>query len=131
VLAPLALADFATPKSGRQLKRNAVRAIEIVARHLGNTPAVCRNCYIHPAIVEAYADGLIPRVLDEKRQRKRARQATLRPEEAAVLEVVEQSNSRNARSVVRKSVMGTRCHRTSRLATGARYADRVSRAGRG
>ena len=36
-----------------------------VAKRLGNTPAICRRCYIHPAIIEAFlaGDGL-PR--DEK-----------------------------------------------------------------
>jgi len=29
-------------------------AICAVARLLGNTPAVCRKCYVHPAILEAY-----------------------------------------------------------------------------
>ena len=34
-----------------------MRAIEPVAEQLGNTPAVCRKCYVHPAVVEAYLDG--------------------------------------------------------------------------
>jgi DNA topoisomerase-1 len=33
------------------------RAIELVARKLGNTKAVCRKCYIHPAVIEAFLDG--------------------------------------------------------------------------
>jgi DNA topoisomerase-1 len=38
-------------------KRNVVRAIEAVAARLGNTKAVCRKCYVHPAILECYLDG--------------------------------------------------------------------------
>jgi DNA topoisomerase I len=37
-----------------------VSAVKQVARWLGNTPAVCRSAYIHPAVLEAYADGGIP-----------------------------------------------------------------------
>jgi DNA topoisomerase I len=36
-----------------------VRAVEKVAKHLGNTPAICRRCYIHPAIFDGYFDGTL------------------------------------------------------------------------
>ena len=35
-----------------------MQAIESVAERLGNTKAVCRKCYIHPAILDAYMDGV-------------------------------------------------------------------------
>ncbi|MDB5802388.1 MAG: topoisomerase [Rhodocyclales bacterium] len=38
-------------------KKNIVSIVEIVASRLGNTPAVCRRCYIHPAILQAYQAG--------------------------------------------------------------------------
>jgi DNA topoisomerase I len=57
VLAAQALADADDFASAAQAKRNVVRAIESVAERLGNTTAVCRKCYIHPAIVDAYMDG--------------------------------------------------------------------------
>lgn len=38
-------------------KRNIVRIVEVVAGRLGNTRAVCRRCYIHPAVLEAYTEG--------------------------------------------------------------------------
>ena len=41
-----------------QFGKNGVsQAIERVARQLGNTKAVCRKCYIHPALVQAHLDG--------------------------------------------------------------------------
>jgi DNA topoisomerase-1 len=43
--------------SSRAVKRNITEAVKAVAARLGNTPAVCRRCYIHPAIVRAYTDG--------------------------------------------------------------------------
>jgi DNA topoisomerase-1 len=43
--------DFDTAAAG---KRNVTKAIERVAERLGNTKAVCRKCYIHPAVIDAY-----------------------------------------------------------------------------
>ncbi len=37
-----------------------VTAIAEVAAQLGNTPAVCRNCYVHPAVIDAFLDGALP-----------------------------------------------------------------------
>jgi DNA topoisomerase-1 len=39
------------------------RGIEQVARQLGNTRAVCRKCYIHPAVIEACTDGTLAQVM--------------------------------------------------------------------
>jgi len=39
------------------------RAIEQVARQLGNTKAVCRKCYIHPAVIDAYLDGRLAQTM--------------------------------------------------------------------
>ena len=38
-------------------KNQLSQAVARVARQLGNTPAVCRKCYIHPAVMDAYLDG--------------------------------------------------------------------------
>jgi DNA topoisomerase-1 len=43
-------------------KRRVNAVIKIVAARLGNTVAVCRKAYIHPAILAAYLDGSLPRV---------------------------------------------------------------------
>ena len=40
-----------------EARRNIVRAVESVAQRLGNTKAVSRKCYIHPAVLDSYADG--------------------------------------------------------------------------
>jgi DNA topoisomerase-1 len=44
-------------------KQGLTQAIERVARQLGNTKAVCRKCYIHPAIIEAYVDGSLAQAM--------------------------------------------------------------------
>ncbi|HEX5939437.1 MAG TPA: DNA topoisomerase IB [Dehalococcoidia bacterium] len=57
VLAAQALSAAAMPANQAQAKRNVVAAIEMVAERLGNTVAICRKCYVHPAIVESYMEG--------------------------------------------------------------------------
>jgi DNA topoisomerase-1 len=99
VLAALALQEFQAFDSKTQAKRNVLRAIESVARQLGNTPAICRKSYVHPAIIDSYLDGLVLSSL-----RKRAEQRLveslpgLRPEEAAVLALLQQRLKREAGS---------------------------------
>lgn len=63
VLAAQALRALEGTASGteRELRSNVVRAVEQVAQSLGNTPTVCRQCYVHPAIIEAYLDGAMAR----------------------------------------------------------------------
>ena len=62
--------------SQTQAKKNIVRAIEDVAERLGNTPTVCRKCYVHPAVLESYLDGSMvdaPEAQDEGRAGQIAR----------------------------------------------------------
>ena len=66
VLAALALAEVASFASQREARRNITRAVESVAARLGNTPAISRRCYVHPAVIEAYMDGV---TLDAYRRR--------------------------------------------------------------
>jgi DNA topoisomerase-1 len=54
VLGAIALNAQGEFETKKQAKANLKTAISVVARFLGNTPAVCRKCYVHPAIVEAY-----------------------------------------------------------------------------
>jgi DNA topoisomerase-1 len=37
-------------------------AVKRVAEHLGNTPAICRKCYVHPAVIDAFLDGSLGRI---------------------------------------------------------------------
>jgi DNA topoisomerase-1 len=56
LLAVHALTDHDIPKSPAKARAAVVAIVETVAEALGNTPAVCRKCYIHPAVLAAYAD---------------------------------------------------------------------------
>ena len=86
VLAARALQEFEAFDSKTQAKKNIVRAIEKVAKRLGNTKAVCRKCYVHPAVMDAYLDGSLRETLSQ-RVEKELQQGLrdLEPEEAAVL----------------------------------------------
>ena len=65
-LAAEALRGFRHLDSESKRKKAIVRAVEKVARHLGNTPAICRRCYIHPAIFDGYIDGTLLEALAAK-----------------------------------------------------------------
>jgi DNA topoisomerase-1 len=90
VLAARALAAIERFTSGRQAKRNIVRAVEQVAKRLGNTTAVCRKCYIHPAILDAYVDGATLETVTATAARLVKSGRGLNAEERAVVRIIEQ-----------------------------------------
>ena len=59
VLAAVELIGFKPFASDTEAKVNVRAAVEAVSKRLGNTPAICRKCYIHPEIVAAYLDGAL------------------------------------------------------------------------
>jgi DNA topoisomerase-1 len=59
VLALDALRKLGPAGSEREAEANIVRAVDQVAAHLANTRAVCRRFYVHPAILERYANGTL------------------------------------------------------------------------
>lgn len=86
VLAALALAEFEKFDSEAAAKKNVRAAIETVSAKLGNTPAVCRRCYVHPEVIDSYmTDALVLEVEQEVERELRDNVAGLRPEEALVL----------------------------------------------
>jgi DNA topoisomerase-1 len=84
VLMVEALLDMGPASSERQAKRKLVRGIEAVAARLGNTPAICRAYYVHPAVIDGYGDGSLLAFL-EKRPKKRRRRRGLSQLETDVL----------------------------------------------
>jgi DNA topoisomerase I len=98
VLAARALRDMAAVDSQAQVKRNVLRAVETVAKRLGNTKAVCRKCYIHPLVVNTYLDGTLAGTLKRKTGRElRSHPRHLSPEEAAVLTLLHRGLELDAR----------------------------------
>ena len=88
VLTAAALTEFAE-ENNKPTKKNLARAIETVAKQLGNTAAVCRKCYIHPAVVESYQNGLLVEVFRPgARKSPGASRRGLNPAELAVLRLL-------------------------------------------
>ncbi len=86
LLAAMALQEFKTFDSQAEAKRNMLQAIESVAKRLGNTPAICRKCYIHPEVINSYLDGTLAENLKQRAGgRLKGSLSKLSPQEAAVL----------------------------------------------
>ncbi|MBV9121482.1 MAG: DNA topoisomerase IB [Chloroflexi bacterium] len=96
VLAAQALREFEAFDSKAQAKKNVVRAIEAVAARLGNTKAICRKCYVHPAVIDAYLDGAMLEGLRHRAEDELTNHlGELPPEEAAVLAFLRRRLSQN------------------------------------
>ena len=96
VFAAIALSTAGEFETKKQAKANIKHAISAVAEVLGNTPAVCRQCYIHPAIVKAYLNGnsingFKPRTNEEFRKEHIDFAST----EAAVLKLLQAGSSKS------------------------------------
>jgi DNA topoisomerase I len=109
----LTLHELGLEERERARKRRIKEAIALAAERLGNTPAICRKCYVHPAILDAYVAGhVVPRVAGAA-----ARSGTrLSADERAVLAFLRQQLSAAKKSgargtltqLLRKSVRGAR-----------------------
>lgn len=108
VLAAEALRELAECETKKQAKKNVNAAIETVARRLGNTPAICRKCYVHPAVLEAYLEGAL-----DLPAACRAR-GTLSTEESALLGFLERrraAQKRNERATLAEKLAASLKHR--------------------
>jgi DNA topoisomerase-1 len=103
ILAAMAFQEFREFDSHAAAKRNITRAIESVAARLGNTPAICRKCYVHPDIVAGYLDGTLARALSRRADRLSSDLGHLRPEEAAVLALLQRRLAAEKRSIKSKT----------------------------
>ena len=92
MLAAVELRKMGAAASRREADRNIIRAIDAVSERLGNTRAVCRKYYIHPALVEAYLMGHTvpqPPALSKKAKRTQPG-AALRRDEVLVLQFLQE-----------------------------------------
>ena len=84
-LAAEALRQFELFDSDAKRKKAIVDAVKKVAHHLGNTPAICRRSYIHPAVLDGYMDGtLLQSLADAAGSYLEENIRGMKPEEAAV-----------------------------------------------
>jgi DNA topoisomerase-1 len=63
VMALTSLAQREVPASQRGGKMAVTEVMRSVSKMLGNTPAICRKCYVHPAVVAAYLSGALPELM--------------------------------------------------------------------
>jgi DNA topoisomerase I len=86
VLAAWALQELPPVRTKADAKKNVLRAVERVAGRLGNTVAICRKCYVHPVVFDAYLEGTLVETLQQRLDHEvRAGEDHLRREEMAVL----------------------------------------------
>ena len=124
VLAAKALQALEQIDSKAARQRNILRAVEAVAERLGNTRSVCRKCYIHPAVIEAYMDGTLLDTLGKAAGRELVRtMGKLPPAQAAVLGLLQQKLSTDARA----SAEGAAATSSSRRSTSTRRGARTRR----
>jgi len=97
VLAAQLLREFEAFTSNAEAKRNVLAAVEMVARRLGNTKAVCRKCYIHPAVFDAYMDGSMLETIAQRARKVSRAVDRLTAGEAAVLRLLMQRTTRSVR----------------------------------
>jgi DNA topoisomerase-1 len=102
-LAAQALREFEDFDTAAAAKRNVTKAIERVAKRLGNTKAVCRKCYIHPAVIDAYMDRSLIATLKARAETElRETISRLPAEEAAVLALLQQSMEQQMRGSAKR-----------------------------
>ena len=89
VLAAFALHELEPAQTSTQTRKNIVRAVEQVSERLGNTPSICRKCYVHPEVFNAYLDGSLIETL-QQRARNADVVAGLDQQEQAVLRFLQE-----------------------------------------
>jgi DNA topoisomerase I len=89
VLAARALREMKHFASNTEASRNVLAAVDAVAELLGNTRSVCRKCYIHPAVIDAYLDRSLVRMLSARASDHLARSGSLTRTETAVLALLQ------------------------------------------
>lgn len=110
VLAYRALVALEPADSATDARRNVVAAIRVTAGRLGNTPAVARKSYVHPAVLEAYMDGRVGGALVEAAEEQAEPPAEATPEEEdAVVDLLRQRLDADAsRATDRRRRTGSR-----------------------
>ena len=92
-------AQHGFPTSEKEQKRSVTAVMQRVAKQLGNTPAVTRESYVSPAVVEQYLEG---RTIDDFRPRHlrvvKAREAALSPEEQAMCNLLRSGRRRTRKA---------------------------------
>jgi DNA topoisomerase-1 len=117
VMAAMALRKFERFDSQAAARKNVCAAIERVASRLGNTPTICRKCYVHPEIFSSYAEGaLLLEIKERVKDELRDDLTQLKPEEAAVLSLLEGRLKRTLSDRLEESLAVTKAAKKARAA---------------
>ena len=115
VLAALALQEFEAVDTKAAQNKNIKQAIERVAARLGNTPTICRKCYVHPEVLNAYVEGkLLLEIGGEVGKQAGEDIAALRPQECAVLAMLEGRLKRTLEDSLKESLAAVKKNGKSR-----------------
>jgi DNA topoisomerase-1 len=89
VLAAIALQNARSARTATKVRKSLSAAIATVAARLGNTPAICRKCYVHPDVLDAFLGGTLAREFTARSKKSlRDKIAEYAPAEAAVLKML-------------------------------------------
>ena len=125
VTCALVLAASPPAESATMAKTTVNEAIKLVATRLGNTPAVCRKCYVHPSVIDHYLEegplaALAGAVIDDFKVPTKA----LRPEERTVVKLLErraaQTDSKRTTKQLKRSLRAQRRARNAPAGTSSR-----------
>ncbi len=104
LLCALCLKETETAESETAAKKNIVAAIKSVSDRLGNTPAVCRKCYVHPVVIDSYLEGTMIEALGQHvAEETQDDPHALNAEEAAVLSFLHRNLAQTAEDSPRKA----------------------------
>ncbi len=97
VLTATALSAQESFTNNKEAKSNVKAAVSAVSKVLGNTPAICRKCYVHPAILETYLNGELIKGLKARTEETLTQKLDhLRSDEIAVLTFLRQQLQKKA-----------------------------------
>lgn len=104
VLAALALQEAEAAGTKATQRRHLKAAIEQVAAKLGNTPTICRKCYVHPEVLAAYDEGQLLLEVRDELEAGLKDPTGLKPEERAVLQLLRKRLNRTLAGQLEKSL---------------------------
>jgi len=101
--AAILLRDSPPFGSEAEARRRVSEVVEAVARILGNTPAICRKCYIHPAVIASFLDGSLAQAMGGGNGAGRVTTAGLSADERAVIRLLQNAERRRTRASKRSA----------------------------
>lgn len=97
LLAAQALGSCDASKREKVCKKAISDAIKSVSAQLGNTPAICRKCYVHPTILDSYTDGTLHKAMTGSAKKCTAAPSSLKAEEEALITLLMKRQKRHAK----------------------------------